>query len=140
MQGTRASCGQCTPACPLGLVELDLLVDLVTVLAVVGDSGFHQSRWHLEILRGLRNGSFIVAHRRNDLPHVQATPYETCAPPTWPIEEMDQWMHVVTETLFHVTLRESPLRKTCTTRSLDEALPLARCESQRVMIGHKNKL
>jgi len=57
-----------------GGAELRVLngVDLVLVLAVVGDRGLDQADRDLEVRGGVFDRSFVVTDRRNDFPHVQA--------------------------------------------------------------------
>src|SRR6266699_2063134 len=58
------------------LIQVDPLVDLIGIGAVVSDSGLHQAKWHLEVARRLGEIAIVVADGGDDYPDILASPQE----------------------------------------------------------------
>src|SRR5260370_6824688 len=93
------------------LIEVDPLVDLVWVGAVVGDGGLNQAKRYLQITCRLGSVSAVVADGRDYLPHVLPGPHKPGAATRRAFGKPDEWMFVHAQSFFDIALRQGAWRQ-----------------------------
>ena len=89
-RGARRGGGRLEAALVRGLVETDLYVNLVIVLAVIGDGCLDEVDSNLQICSGLVEYSAVVPDGGDDFPDVEARADHARAAATGSIRELDE--------------------------------------------------
>jgi hypothetical protein len=96
--------------CCFLLVDLDPLVDLCLVLAVVGDGGLHEPEADLEVGGGGGEIAVVVTHGRDGFPHVESVADQSGAAAGGVVGEADEGVLVHPQAFLDVALREGARR------------------------------
>src|SRR6266851_3408361 len=92
-------------------VQLNPLVDLVGIGAVVRDRGMDEPQRYFQVIRSGARVTVVVPDDGNHLPHVHPSPDQAGPTPRDPVDEAHQRMVLHAQPFLHVTLSKRPRRQ-----------------------------
>src|ERR1700728_1135978 len=125
---------------PLGLVESRFRIDLVSLVAVVGNRRLNQSGRNLQICSCLIHVVVVLADRRDDLPHVKAAADEGGSPTARSIGDTHERMILASPTLIDIALRQGSRSQTSSLRLCGQPLADTGAESKGEVLAHKGSV